>query len=358
MAMQAGLGRNQPLAIDIEAGTAYELLMTLCVIFDVEGYKTYDVGSEWFAAVRAKASPGLLASLSQSDLYNQQVWEHLLGIVYECPPPRNIPTLLAHIEAMDPLELRLHLLGYYVRLHRRSTPPDVIYQAALGQPDAQKRFLKTSFPDDADWQQAVRSIFSLGLQEMKSNLLNLLQRWYEEVFREQEAQILPVLERDVEAKRALKSEVSAERLIELATGWEYVPEPGIRRVVLIPSYVLRPWVSYLEHHDVKIFCYPVADESITADSNEPSARLVRLTKALGDERRLRILKKLATGSYTLQEMADDFGVAKSTMHHHLVTLRSAGLVRVRMSDKRYSLREEAIHIIGDLLSAYLEGGPV
>jgi len=356
MAMQARPGRNQLLAVDIEASPAYELMMTLCVISDVEDYKTYDAGSEWFAAVHAKASPDLLASLSQSGLYNQQVWEHLLGFVYECPPPRDIPTLLAHIEATDPLELRLHLLGYYVRLHRRATPPDVIYQAALGQPDAQRRFLKTSFPDDADWQQAVRSIFSLDPQEMKSNLLNLLQRWYEEVFREQEAQILPILERDVEAKRALKSEVSAERLIELATGWEYVPEPGIRRVVLIPSYVLRPWVSYLEHHDVKIFCYPVADESITADSNEPSARLVRLTKALGDERRLRILKKLATGSYTLQEMADDFGVAKSTMHHHLVTLRSAGLVRVRMSDKRYSLREEAIHNIGDLLSTYLKGG--
>jgi hypothetical protein len=93
---------------------------------------------------------------------------------------------------------------------------------------------------------------------------------------------LPILERDVETKRALKSEVSAERLIELATGWEYVPEPGIRRVVLIPSYVLRPWVSFSEHHDVKIFCYPAAGESIAADSNEPSARLVRLTKALSD----------------------------------------------------------------------------
>src|SRR5215467_3072546 len=102
MVMQARWGRNQPLAIDIEASAAYELLMTLCVISDVEGYKTYDVGSEWFDVILAKASHDLLASISQSGLYNQQVWEHLLGFVYECPPPRDVPALLAHIVATDP----------------------------------------------------------------------------------------------------------------------------------------------------------------------------------------------------------------------------------------------------------------
>jgi len=36
-------------------------------------------------------------------------------------------------------------------------------------------------------------------------------------------------------------------------------------------------------------------------------RLVRLYKALADERRFRMLKKLATESYSLQEMADELG---------------------------------------------------
>ena len=72
-------------------------------------------------------------------------------------------------------------------------------------------------------------------------------------------------------------------------------------------------------------------------------------------RRLRILKTLSSGSYTLQELADEFGVAKTTIHHHLIQLRSAGLVRMRMSDKRFSLRRYAIDNLGELLNRYLNG---
>ena len=57
----------------------------------------------------------------------------------------------------------------------------------------------------------------------------------------------------------------------------------------------------------------------------------------------------------VQELADDFGVAKTTMHHHLITLRSVGLVRMRLSDKRYSLRQDVVDHLGELLSAYLKG---
>ncbi len=92
-----------------------------------------------------------------------------------------------------------------------------------------------------------------------------------------------------------------------------------------------------------------------ADTNAPPIHLLRLAKALADERRLRILKKLSMESCTLQELADDFGVAKTTMHHHLITLRSAGLVRMRLSDKRYSLRQEVVDHLGELLSTYFKG---
>ena len=356
MATPAMPARRQPLAVEIEASPAYEFLMTLCVFSDCENHRTiYDAGSAWFDAIHAKASPDLLVAITQFSPHSHEIWEHLLSLAYECPIPRDVPTLIAHFAATEPLELRLHLLGYYLRTHRRATPSDIIFQAAKGDPDAQKQFLKTSFPDDADWQKTLRQILTLDPEETKTRLLNILQCWYNEIFRDQEPQVLSILARDVEAKRALKSTVSPERLIELLTGWEYVPEPAIRRVVLIPSFILRPWVAISEHNDVRIFCYPVADESITADSDAPPARLIRLSKALGDERRLRILKKLATGSYTLQEVADDFGVAKSTMHHHLAMLRAAGLVRIRMSDKRYTLRSEVIQDISELLNAYLKG---
>jgi len=105
---------------------------------------------------------------------------------------------------------------------------------------------------------------------------------------------------------------------------------------------------------MKIFCYPVADENIAEDSNVPPVRLVRLYKALADERRLRILKMLMTKSYSLQELADEFGVAKTTLHHHLVTLRIAGLVRIQSDEHFYSLRQNTLSEVSELLNTYLK----
>ncbi|MCA1571541.1 MAG: helix-turn-helix domain-containing protein [Chloroflexi bacterium] len=115
----------------------------------------------------------------------------------------------------------------------------------------------------------------------------------------------------------------------------------------------RPLVSYLEVSEVMLILYPVADESISADSDTPPLRLVRLSKALGDEKRLRILRALADGEKSLMELADAFGVAKTTMHHHMITLRSAGLISVVVGSKRYRLRHETVPDVGALLSGYL-----
>ena len=102
-----------------------------------------------------------------------------------------------------------------------------------------------------------------------------------------------------------------------------------------------------------LILYPLADESISADSDTPPRRLVRLSKALGDEKRLRILRALADGEKTLMELAEMFGVAKTTMHHHMIVLRSAGLISVGVGSKRYRLRHESEPDVGALLSGYL-----
>jgi DNA-binding transcriptional ArsR family regulator len=197
-------------------------------------------------------------------------------------------------------------------------------------------------------------LFTLDLETTKTTLLSILQRWYDQVFRGQEQQILPILERDAGAKEALKSTLTPAQLVETATnGLEYVPEAGLRRILLVPSFIHRPWNITSEYQDMKIFCYPVADESVEKESSIPPVRLVRLYKALGDERRLRILKMLTTRSYSLQEIADEFGVAKTTMHHHLATLRAAGLVLAHPDDKDYTLRRNMLSEVSELLDAYL-----
>lgn len=357
MDIPASAKRGRTLTVEIDFGSAYELLMSLLVFNEHEGFE-YEVGNEWFDAVRAKASPELLQDIQQFSPSWQHVWIQLFGLVYDSSSPRDVPAFFEHLEAIEPLELRLHLLGFYQKRFRRKIPLDVILQAAEGNLEAQQQFLNVPLFDNPDWcndwQQSVRNLFSLDLETTKTTLLSILQRWYDQVFRDQEQQILPILECDAEAKQALKSTMTPEQLVEAATnGLEYVPEAGLRKILLVPSFIHRPWNVTSEYQDMKIFSYPVADESVEKDNSTPPVRLVRLYKALADERRLRILKMLTTRSYSLQEIADEFGVAKTTMHHHLGALRTAGLVLARSDDKVYSLRRNMLSEVSELLDAYL-----
>lgn len=359
MTVQDRMKRSLTPYVEIEVSAAQEFLMTLQIVVDVlvkgNQDQPYEVGDQWFEMVSEKATPALLDAITKFSAGECKDWANMVGLAYDCPPPQDVPSLLTHIEMIDPLELRLHMIGYYQRHLRKNTPLDIMLLAAEGNEEAQAQFLKTSQPDDADWQQSLRHIFALDLLQTKHQILDIMEQWYERVFRDMEPQIMSIIERDAEAKRILKQTVTTERLIELATnGFEFVPEPGLRKVVLIPSYVERPWNHITEYQDAKIFIYPVADESIAEDSSTPPVRLVRLFKALADDRRLRILKKLTTGSYTLPELADDFGVAKTTMHHHLAILRSAGLVRVQSDERLYSLRQNGMPDISQMLDTYLK----
>ena len=94
---------------------------------------------------------------------------------------------------------------------------DVILQAAEGDVEAQRQFLKTSLREDSDWQEKIRYIFSIDPETMKSSFLDIFSGWYEQVFCELEQQVLPILQRDAAAKQALKQTMPLGRLIETAT---------------------------------------------------------------------------------------------------------------------------------------------
>jgi DNA-binding transcriptional ArsR family regulator len=108
-----------------------------------------------------------------------------------------------------------------------------------------------------------------------------------------------------------------------------------------------------EHRNTKIFCYPISVDREDVAADDPR-ELVRVYKALADESRLRLLKRLRSGPITLAEAAQEVGLAKSTAHHHLAILRQAGFVVIREDDDLYSLRPDHPSAPG-LLDRYLAG---
>ncbi len=353
--------RSMP-PVEIDTGLAYEFMGSILIYFEhmwheKEVYK-YEVGENWFEHIRASCSQEVLEGLEAFTLQSQSLhcWDYLYGMVYDAPEPKDVQAFLSYVELLDPLEIRLYWLGYYQRNLRKITPLDVVLQAAEGDEEALEQFFRTAVPKSPVAQERIRRLVTSDGEVMKETLLNLLWGWYEQVFRPQEARIGPILERDTEAKCKLQATVSAEKLVEQATnGLVYGPEAGVRKIVLVSSFLGRPWNSTPNHQDVKLIVHPVADESVMLDRSMPPVQLVRLYQALADERRLRILQLLKTRSYSLQEISDEFGVAKSTMHHHLGLLRTAGLIRIRSDEKQYSLRPETLERASTLLEAYLNG---
>ena len=344
------LSRPGAVEVEIDVSEAAEVLMSICALGDRDDYETLDLGAEWLQAKVDAVSPDLMAIVDELMLGSMKAAAHLLGIVMETPKPRTFAAFLERLEATDPVELKLHLFGYYGSSSSHFAGPDVIERAARGDADAQEVLLE-SVVEYSDKHEMIRSLLELGGEEVKAQLLDLLPRWYTEVFEPHADEWREAAERDAESKRALAAKHSPEQIVELTLrGYQYTPAPGIRTIALLPNWWMRPWVILWEHKSTKIFCYPIAP---TPEEGASPAEVARVYKALGDEGRLKLLRRLSDGPLKLSEAAAELGVAKSTAHHHLAILRQAGFVAIRDEDENvYSLRSE-LPQTGDLLSGYL-----
>jgi DNA-binding transcriptional ArsR family regulator len=175
-------------------------------------------------------------------------------------------------------------------------------------------------------------------------VLDVLERYEDELF---DPGVLAGLERDAAAKRQLG--LAADDLIELATGgYRYEPEPELGNVALVPHVAARPWLLLCQHERTRIICYPLPEPK------ELEERALSLGRALADEGRVRMLRRLAAGDATLIELAESAGLARSTAHHHLGYLRAAGLVTMHGNARAYwfTLRPdglaEARRLLGEL----------
>lgn len=177
------------------------------------------------------------------------------------------------------------------------------------------------------------------------------------LFQPIEGRIATMIRRDVDARAGAIATLRPTDLIEATTGGiRWLAEPGIRRVILAPSYFARPYNFVFGGEDWRMFGYPISDEALDAgDPLAPPAAVVRLHRALGDETRLRILRLLVGRDHYLTEIAAALELSKPTIKHHLALLRAAGLVTLTEEGglSYYSLRRGTIEANGTGLIDYL-----
>jgi DNA-binding transcriptional ArsR family regulator len=189
-----------------------------------------------------------------------------------------------------------------------------------------------------------------------AQMIRILEAWLPR-FQEIEPRVRAMIERDVTLRATDRRRLEPAALIERTTGGiRWLSEPGVRRVILAPSYFSRPYNEVLGGDGWRLFGYPIADAALDGvDPAAPPLEVVRLHRALGDDTRLRILQLLSLRDWYLTEIAQQLELSKPTIKHHLALMRAAGLVTLTEEGglSYYSLRRDAISAVGGHLREYL-----
>jgi len=335
--------------IEIDPSPAYEVLFELFALDNHEDSAQYAGGKEWLDEVRGRLPSEFLQDLETLKT-GGEIWLVLLGLAYETPAPKTFEAFLDHLKSLDPDAFRAHLIAHAWFTKEQKISEEVVKAASAGDADAFSAICEAA--EGCSCGPGWANLLALPADEAKRTIIDILERYADKAF---DPEVSKLLDKDARAKRALAVSLTPDELIERATnGITFANNDGIDAVILIPSVVIRPFVVITDHDRNRIFGYPVSDEFLTGDDDAPPTWMVDFYKAVGDEKRLRILTVLAQGEATLGSLVERLDLSKSTVHHHLRLLRSAGLVRLTIGDEHvFSLRPGAIPQAGPLLEAYL-----
>ncbi len=300
--------------VEVVWAPAFELLASLKAYVSRSEQKTLDLEAGWGKEVRGRLTRELTAELAAPrvlqavDLFDLLAWQ--------CPGEPDAEHFLEWVRALSLGDLYERVAPFVLRSH-------------------------FSVPDD--------------LEGTRQWYLRLLAAWDEQYFSQVDPAVLAGLRTDAAAKTALIAGMAPDDLVEMASnGVQIAPEMAPEVVVLIPQYHYRPWNLFSYYQNLVLVEYPA--DALPPAAGEPPTGLLRLTRALSDPSRLGILRLLVDNRRSFSELVTMTGLAKSTVHHHMVALRAAGVVQVYGVGGRtvtYQLRPNAADDLGNRLRAYL-----
>jgi DNA-binding transcriptional ArsR family regulator len=348
----------RPAVRDFTGAATYTIEWDVRPVFDFLFSLSDDAGTtddlpasdrQWLTDARSALPPDLRASVSW--LFEHDVAIHVATYAVEHPELRTPRQFVDAIAAAAPRDVVKAVL-----CEAFMTPglPELLQRAVDGDEQALAE-AETLMPD---WHREERLAMLRDPEQTHRTIVEVLQAWLE-AFEPIADRVSAIIERDYGMRAGDRATRDASEVIESTTGGiRWLGEPGVRRVILAPSYFSRPYNFLLAGPDWRFFGYPVADDALDAvDPLAPPQSLVRLHRALGDETRLRILKLLAGGDLYLTEIAQQLDLSKPTIKHHLALLRASGTVTVTESGTviYYTLRRQRLDDASTELKRFLIG---
>lgn len=332
-------GRTAPTRIDFDVRTIYDFVFSL----SAEAGSTDDLPAadrRWIEGAHGAMRTMFGESL---DLYGDELCVVIAGLAVDRPEVRTAAQFVDLVSDLDDATVVRMILGEDLR-HPETAA--LIERALAGDEAAIEEHARHSddVQPDADWGRITTLLFRRP-ESVLGPTRGILGAWLEH-FSPLEDRVLAMIERDVVLRAEDRRTLAPTDLIERTTGGvRFGSEPGVRRVILAPSYFARPYNFLLAAEDWKLYGYPIADAALDAsDPLAPPQSVVRLHRALGDDTRLRILRLLRDRDLYLTEIAQQLELSKPTIKHHLAQLRVAGLVTVteEAGFTYYSLRRDRL----------------
>lgn len=343
------------IAIEIEGSVTYEIALAIWSVFSPKAINAaYELGPDWLKKVKSQTSDDLTERIVTLGGPWCATWLAVSGFLLSAPHPHDPDRVFDWLSTVDNNRLRRWIIGY----SSHSDNQALIEQAAGGDLDAAVELLgdqvenKPGLVDHMEWM--------INTEGLPARYANILSEFRSEVFREYEDEFAGAISRAAAAQRAAPANGSAKEVVEEVTsGVDFDIPDGVSRVVLIPSMVTRPLSVIDVNRGTLVVYYGIADEYVDSDPDAPPSWLVRTHKALGDERRLRIMRRLSEGPASLDDLTEMLDISKSTVHHHIALLRGAGLIRVHIPEdkssakKSFSLRLQSLADTRGFLDSYL-----
>ncbi len=339
-------------ALSVRASAAAELLRLIGVL--VDDSDEYDVGPERLAELRGRLSEEVLSELHAIDGGSRVSFQVLSLLGADLPEPAGVEEMIAALEADPGLGWRLLLAHHAHQDHRRDL--ELLEAVVIGRDDALVTLLD-ELEAATELAEEVSALLTTDPEEHGRRLLvavRAVQPLWDSVAQE----TMHAINRDVEYRQSQidAGKTVAEIVLAATNGYELSDDPSIRRIVLLPSFWIRPWLVVGRRADAEVLTTVVAEQFLILPPEAPSPALLKLFKALGDESRLTLLRRLSSGPISLTEATAELDVAKATAHHHLSILRQAGLVVIGGEGRgsRYALRQDPPTVAAQALASYLQ----
>lgn len=182
-----------------------------------------------------------------------------------------------------------------------------------------------------------------------------LKTWNDLYFKQLDPLLFEQLQKKQEEVQRLIEKQDPHKVVNEVTKGLFLENPSDDlEVILIPQYHARPIVMF--HCQEKTHTYQFSAEEIVGVYESLPPILFRVQRALSDESRLQILKFIETGPQTFKTIHQFIGLAKSTVHHHLIALRAAGLVNIHVVQGKqdyYTFREQGLSEMEGRLLTYI-----